>query len=122
MRRRVLGALLIVVVSSLHALAIVRAASGLSCACIKAACCCGPKRPAPGAGCHGMAGAAERGLRCRHSTDALLLAATIGVSPPDVFPGPTLTTAEGVEGAAGSARDGFSRLYAPPPRPLDAPA
>jgi ATP-dependent 26S proteasome regulatory subunit len=38
MRRRVLGALLIAVVSSLHALAIVRAASGLSCACIKAAC------------------------------------------------------------------------------------
>jgi hypothetical protein len=117
--RRLLAGLLVAVVSSLSPLATARAAAVESCACVKAACCCAPKRPASGHGCHGDAADAHgTAIRCHHTTDALALTSTTGALPAPVALKPALRRAAASEVPAAAPRDGFSRLYAPPPRLL----
>ncbi len=118
MPRRAIGGLLIAVVASLNVLAFLRAAGGESCACVKAACCCAPKRAQPTAACHGgEPDAHQAGLRCRHASDALLLASTVGAPPPALSVDPMWGTADADQAPSAAPRDGFFRLHSPPPRP-----
>ena len=119
MRRRLLTAVLIAVVSSLATLATVRAAATEDCACVKAKCCCAPKRAASGSHCHGLeADDHDAAMRCHHSTDTIALTSTIGALPSPAALRPAAFRAMAWDAARPAPREGFSMRYAPPPRPL----